>query len=165
MQELIPSEENYRQHQEEKYPFDKYVIIWDRLEIKWIVWGGYIARHSQYLDYIRPNGKMIHQWWIWKDLKGRDRDLIMVLSWNLLWRERIKQWKTPFKISGIRANIRTEYLPNIGLEHYRYANPLAILIWDRNDRIKYWNVKHLFLKITNVQQTNEYYYLVGCVHV
>jgi hypothetical protein len=51
------------------------IMFWERLEIKWIVWGGDVVRRSQYLDYVTPNGRMIHQWWIGKDLKGSDRRL------------------------------------------------------------------------------------------
>jgi hypothetical protein len=48
------------------------IMFWDRLEIKWIVWEGDIVRHSQYLDYITLNGRMIQRWWIGKDLKESD---------------------------------------------------------------------------------------------
>jgi hypothetical protein len=37
-------------------------------------------------------------------------------------------------IAGILAKIRTEYLPNIGLERYRHANPLGHTLFGTEEK-------------------------------
>jgi hypothetical protein len=65
------------------------------------------------------------QWWIGKDLERRGRGLNEALSRNFPAGTEKGEEKTSLTITGVSAEIRTEYHPNMTLEHYHYANPIV----------------------------------------
>jgi hypothetical protein len=57
----------------------------------------------------------------WKDLEGNGHGRIEVLSCNLH-RGTEKTHESSVRISDVPAKIRTENLPNMGLDRYRQTN-------------------------------------------
>jgi hypothetical protein len=66
--------------------------------------GNYLYCHC--LEYIASNGNMIIEWWFWKNLEGRSRDLIKVLHWHLPGGTE-KNHKKPFRLTSIPSKIWT----------------------------------------------------------
>jgi hypothetical protein len=70
-------------------------------------------------DYVMLNGRMINEWWIWKDIEGRDHGLfqytILVLPWG--------DWRKPrtssVRIVNVQAEIWTEHHLTTSQKRYR----------------------------------------------
>jgi hypothetical protein len=72
-------------------------------------------------DYVMLNGRMINEWWIWKDIEGSDHGLfqytLLVLAWGN-WR---KPWKSAVRIVSVQAEIWTDHCLNTSRKHYRLS--------------------------------------------
>jgi hypothetical protein len=77
----------------------------------------------------RLEWNMIPKWWIGKDLEGGGRGLLEVPFRIFAWRKWGKSWKASFGIAGVLDNNRTEYLPNMWVNIYRYIDQVGLPSW------------------------------------
>jgi hypothetical protein len=69
--------------------------------------------------------------WICKDLEGNGGSVIEVPSLKLPGRTE-ENHKNSVMIAGDPDEIQTEDLPNSSLAHYRYVNPLGVVVGDHD---------------------------------
>jgi hypothetical protein len=64
---------------------------------------------------------MTDERWFGRDLEGRDSGITSSYASNYL----TKTTKNFIQVTGVSVKIRTERLPNMSSEGYRYAHPLG----------------------------------------
>lgn len=81
------------------------------------LWRSCTSRRCRCLYYIATSGKMINEWWFWKDLEGRANGLIEVISLHFYG----KSWKTSVRKICVPVEIRTGHLLKVSQERFCYS--------------------------------------------
>jgi hypothetical protein len=71
-----------------------------------------VLRWTRFADYVASNKRVIREWWIWKDLEGRGRGLILRYYPGIHLEGLRKTTKTLVRIPGLRAEVWTLVLTN-----------------------------------------------------
>jgi hypothetical protein len=71
-----------------------------------------VLRWTRFADYVASNKRVIREWWIWKDLEGRGRSLILRYYPGIHLEGLRKTTKTLVRIPGLRAEVWTLVLTN-----------------------------------------------------